>query len=71
MLGSSKTCKVLHRHIAVVSPVILMTTTLGNQRLTAPTLVISSMNSTNPTPPLPESSMHKLSQDSYSTFMII
>jgi len=48
-----------------------MTTTLGNQKLTAPTLMTSSMNFTNPPPLLPESSMHKLSQDSYSTLMII
>jgi len=48
-----------------------MTTTLGNQRLTAPILVISSKNSTNPTLPPPESSMHKLSQDSYSALIII
>jgi len=48
-----------------------MTTTLENQKLTAPTLVILSMNSTNPIPLLPKISMHKLSQDSYSALMII
>ena len=48
-----------------------MTTTLGNQKLTAQTLVISLINSTNPTPLLPESSMHKLLQDSYSALTII
>ena len=48
-----------------------MTTTLGNQKLTVQTLTILLMDSTNPTPLLPESSKHKLLQDSYSALMII
>ena len=44
---------------------------MGNQKLTVQTLVISLMNSTNPTPLLPESSMHKLLQNSYSALIII